>query len=95
VLVSDPASNRIWIFDTGSRRELAQIDLAGQAGVGAPAAGAAPEGITFDPIADYAYVTLNGTNQVVAVDLRTRKVAGFGSVGTRPDGIGFSPLVRP
>lgn len=93
-LVSDPASNRIWIFDTGTRRELAQIDLASQTGVGSPAANAAPEGITFDPIADFAYVTLHGTNQVVAVDLRTRKVAGFGSVGAGPDGIGFSPLVR-
>ena len=53
-----------------------------------------PEGITFDPIADFAYVTLHGTNQVVAVDLRTRKVIGFGAVGAGPDGIGFSPLVR-
>jgi YVTN family beta-propeller protein len=94
VLVSDPASNRIWIYDTGTRRELAQIDLAGQKGVGSPAASAAPEGITFDPIADYAYVTLHGTNQVVAIDLRTRKVNGFGSVGAGPDGIGFSPHVR-
>ena len=94
-LVSDPTSNRIWIYDTGTRRELAQIDLAGQTGVGSPAAKAAPEGITFDPIADYAYVTLHGTNQVVAIDLRTQKVNGFGSVGAGPDGIGFSPLVRP
>lgn len=94
-LVSDPASNRVWIFDTGTRKELAQIDLAAQKGVGSPAANAAPEGITFDPITEYAYVTLHGTNQVMAIDLRTRKVTGFGSVGAGPDGIGFSPLVRP
>jgi YVTN family beta-propeller protein len=94
-LVSDPASNRIWIYDTGTRRELAQLDLAAQTGVGSPAANAGPEGITFDPIADYAYVTLHGTNQVVAIDLRTMKVTGFGSVGAGPDGIGFSPVVRP
>ena len=93
-LVSDPSSNRIWIYDVGTRKELAQIDLAAQTGVGSPAAQAGPEGITFDPIADYAYVTLHGTNQVVAVDLRTRKVMGFGSVGAGPDGIGFSPYVR-
>lgn len=93
-LVSDPPSNRIWIYDVGTRKELAQIDLAGQTGVGSPAAQAGPEGITFDPIADYAYVTLHGTNQVVAIDLRTRKVMGFGSVGAGPDGIGFSPQVR-
>ena len=93
-LVSDPPSNRIWIYDVGTRKELAQIDLAGQTGVGSPAAQAGPEGITFDPIAEYAYVTLHGTNQVVAIDLRTRKVMGFGSVGAGPDGIGFSPQVR-
>jgi YVTN family beta-propeller protein len=93
-LVSDPPSNRIWIYDVGTRKELAQIDLAGQTGVGSPAAQAGPEGITFDPIADYAYVTLHGTNQVVAIDLRSRKVMGFGSVGAGPDGIGFSPYVR-
>ena len=93
-LVSDPPSNRIWIYDVGTRKELAQIDLAGQTGVGSPAAQAGPEGITFDPIAEYAYVTLHGTNQVVAIDLLTRKVMGFGSVGAGPDGIGFSPYVR-
>jgi YVTN family beta-propeller protein len=94
VLVSDPPSNRIWIYDTGTRKELAQIGLASQKGVGSPAAQAGPEGITFDPITDYAYVTLHGTNQVVAIDLRTRKAMGFGSVGAGPDGIGYSPYVR-
>ena len=93
-LVSDPPSNRIWIYDVGTRKELSQIDLAGQTGIGSPAAQAAPEGITFDPITDYAYVTLHGTNQVVAIDLRTRKVMSFGSVGAGPDGIGYSPHVR-
>jgi YVTN family beta-propeller protein len=93
-LVSDPSSNRIWIYDVGTRRELAQIDLAAAKGVGSPAAQSAPQGITFDPIADYAYVTLHGTNQVVAVDLRSRKVMGFGGVGAGPDGIGYSPHVR-
>ena len=39
-------------------------------------------------------MTLHATNQVVAVDLRTRKVVGFGAVGSGPDGIAFSPLVR-
>ena len=93
-LVSDPSTNRIWIYDVGTRRQLAQIDLAAEKGVGTPAAQSAPQGITFDPIADYAYVTLHGTNQVVAVDLRTRKVMGFGGVGAGPDGIGYSPHVR-
>jgi hypothetical protein len=96
IVVSDPISNKIWLFDTGTRKELAQIDLAAQKGVGSATGGtsAGPEGITFDPITDVAYVTLHATSQIVAVDLGTRKVVGFGSVGTGPDGIAFSPLIR-
>ena len=96
VLVSDPDSNRVTIFDTGTRKELARINLATEKGVGTAAGGrgAGPEGITFDPIVDLAYVTLHATNQVVAIDLGTRKVVGFGSVGAGPDGIAFSPLLK-
>jgi YVTN family beta-propeller protein len=96
VLVSDPDSNKVWIFDTGTRKDLAQIRLGAEKGIGAPASGtnAGPEGITFDPITDVAYVTLHATNQVVAIDLTTRKVVGFGAVGAGPDGIAFSPLVK-
>ena len=99
-IVNDPVKNRIWMYEVGSRKQLAEIDLAKVDGVkattgGAPGeAGAGPEGVTFDPIANVAYVTLHGTNQVVAVDLQQRKVIGFGSVGAGPDGVAFSPYVR-
>ena len=99
-LVNDPVKNRIWMYAVGSRKQIAEIDLAKVEGVkattgGAPGeAGAGPEGITFDPISDVAYVTLHGTNQVVAVDLRQRKVIGFGPVGAGPDGIAYSQYVR-
>lgn len=99
-LVNDPLSNRIWVYEVGTRRELARIDLGGAAGVkpsrggrpGQPEAG--PEGIAFDPIADFAYVTLHGSGQVAAVDLATFRVVSAGSVGAGPDGIAYSPLVR-
>ena len=93
-VVSDPDSNRVFLYDVGTRRELARIDLAGEKGIGNPATKSLPEGIAFDPIADFAYVTLHGTNQVVAIDLRTQRVAGFGSVGAGPDGIAYSPHLR-
>jgi len=98
-VISDPVSNRIWLYDVGSRRQRAEIDLAKVDGVRGPAdtpgaAKAGPEGVAFDPIADVAYVTLNGTNQVVAVDLHQRKVIGFGPVGAGPDGVAYSPYVR-
>jgi YVTN family beta-propeller protein len=98
-VVNDPLSNRIWIYEVASRDRLAELDLGQMKGItavagGAPGqTGAGPEGVAFDPIADFAYVTLHGTNQVVAVDLAQQKVAGFGAVGAGPDGIGYSPLI--
>jgi DNA-binding beta-propeller fold protein YncE len=98
-VVNDPASNRIWVYEVSSRDRVAEIDLGRERGLSAGAGGApgqtgaGPEGVTFDPIADFAYVTLNGTNQVVAVDLAQMRIAGFGSVGAGPDGIGYSGLV--
>ena len=96
IVVSDPVGNKIWLFDTGTRKELAQLSLAGAKGIGTPTTGttASPEGITFDPIADLAYVTLHATNQVVAVDIVAKKIIAFGSVGAGPDGIAFSPVVH-
>ena len=99
-IINDPVNNRIWLYEVDSRKQLAEIDLATVEGVKAPAAGApgsagaGPEGVTFDPIANVAYVTLNRTNQVVAVDLRELKVIGFGAVGARPDGVAYSQYVR-
>jgi hypothetical protein len=97
-VVNDPVNNRIWIYEVLTRRQLAEIDLSKVEGIRTPAGGqpgqqgAGPEGVTFDPISDFAYVTLHGTNQVVAVDLTQLKVTGFGPVGAGPDGIAFSPL---
>jgi DNA-binding beta-propeller fold protein YncE len=99
-VVNDPVTNRVWLFDAPSRRRIAELDLKGAPGVapsagGTPGgAGAGPEGVAFDPIADFAYVTLHGTNQVAAVDLTQRRIVAAGNVGAGPDGIAYSPIVR-
>ena len=100
-VITDPPRNTIWVYEIGSNKQLAKIDLSTEKGLAPmpmPAAGAAPtaspEGVAFDPIDDFAYVSLHGNNQVVAIDLGKKKVAGFGSVGSGPDGIAYSPLVR-
>lgn len=96
-VVNDPVSNRIWVYEAPTRKRIAEIDLSRVDGIRPPAggqpgqAGAGPEGITFDPIADFAYVTMHGTNQVVAVDLALLKVVAYGTVGAGPDGIAYSP----
>jgi DNA-binding beta-propeller fold protein YncE len=95
-VVSDPVANQLRLFDLATKKELAVIDLATAPGVGKPAIGTSsgPEGIAFDPISDVAYITLHGTNQVAALDVRQKKIVGVGSVGAGPDGIAFSPLER-
>jgi DNA-binding beta-propeller fold protein YncE len=100
-VVTDPPLNTVWLYEIGSNKQLARIDLGTEKGLSPmplPAAGtaptASPEGVTFDPIADFAYVSLHGTNQVVAIDIGKKKVVGFGNVGSGPDGIAYSPLVR-
>ena len=99
-VVSDPVGNKLWLFEVGTNRELARIDLFKEKSIvlrdGGPPGidGAGPEGVTFDPIADVAYVTLHATNQVAGVDLEQYKVIGVGAVGAGPDGIAYSPLVR-
>jgi DNA-binding beta-propeller fold protein YncE len=104
-VVSDPVRNRIWLYDVASRSRRAELDLSTVAGLppaaaaagagGAPGeSGAGPEGVAFDPIVDFAYVTLHGVNQVIAVDLGARKIVGHGAVGAGPDGIAFSPLLH-
>lgn len=99
-VVNDPGGNSVWLYEIGTNRQLARIELGKEKKVvladgGPPGiAGAGPEGVTFDPIADIAYVTLHETNQVAAIDLVKFTVADVGSVGKGPDGIAFSPLVR-
>lgn len=95
-VISDPAANRVWLYDTGSRKRLAELDLSLVKGLAhsTTAAGAGPEGVAFDPIVQYAYVTLHGTNQVAAIDLGRRKVVSVGAVGAGPDGIAFSQLAH-
>ena len=99
-VVNDPVGNKIWLYEVGTNRELARIDLSKEKSIvlkdGGPPGieGAGPEGVTFDPIADVAYVTLHGTNQVAGVDLERYKVIGVGAVGAGPDGIAYSPLIR-
>lgn len=99
-VVNDPVTNRIWLYEAPSRRRLAELDLKDAPGVSVPTGGApggvgaGPEGVTFDPIADFAYITLHGTNQVVAVDLTQRKIVAAGGVGAGPDGIAYSSIVR-
>lgn len=52
-----------------------------------------PEGVTVSPDSGWAFVTLQGRNRVITVDLADARIVGWAPTGTWSDGIGFSRVV--
>jgi len=94
VVVSDPVKGVIRIFASASRKELARlvIDRDGIVATTEVEGSPAPEGVAVSTDGRWAFVTLQGKNQVAFVDLESRRVTRTAPTGTWPDGIGFSPV---
>jgi DNA-binding beta-propeller fold protein YncE len=95
-VLSDPMLGEIRIIDTQTRNELARITVPA---IGVVAASefpgsASPEGIAISVDGKYAYVSLQGRNQVGILDLTELKLTAYMDAGGWPDGIGYSPLQR-
>lgn len=80
VLVSDPPSNEVLVYDA-AKREL----------VGRVATPAEPSGIVIAPDGKRAFVACAGAGKVVAIDLDTLKVIGEVATGNVPDGMAWAP----
>jgi DNA-binding beta-propeller fold protein YncE len=52
--------------------------------------GGSPRGVSISPDSRWAFITLGPQNEVVMVDLTTRKVMGRYTVQTAPDGVAYS-----
>ena len=52
-----------------------------------------PEGVAISRDGRWAFVTLQGRNRVVTVDLERGAIVGSAPTGTWSDGVGFSPVV--
>ena len=61
---------------------LSVVDLASDRVVRTIEVGSAPRHVVMDPAGRYAYVTLNGANQVVKVDLKSAQVVDRVTTGT-------------
>jgi DNA-binding beta-propeller fold protein YncE len=55
---------------------------------------AAPEGIAISPDGRWAFVTLQGRNELAFIDLRSRRIVARAPTGVWPDGVGFAPAIR-
>lgn len=94
-VVTDPVKAQVRIFDVATRRERASIAIPADSVVptaevpGSPS----PEGVAISRDGRWAFVTLQGRNRVITIDLDSARIVGWAPTGTWSDGIGYSPLV--
>lgn len=95
-IITDPMHATVRIFDANTLRELHAIaiprdSLVATAEVpGSPS----PEGVTTSRDSRWAFVTLQGRNRYITIDLERAAITGYGVTGTWSDGIAFSPRGR-
>ena len=96
VVVSDPVRGEIRIFDAVRRRveHVITVPRDGLVETAEVPGSPSPEGVAVSRDGKFAYVTLQGRNQVAAVDLASGRITGVAPVGTWPDGIAYSPRGR-
>lgn len=95
-IITDPVNATVRIFDARTRKELFTIAVPRDSIVataevpGSPS----PEGVTTSRDSRWAFVTLQGRNRYITVDLARGAIAGYGVTGTWSDGIAYSPRGR-
>lgn len=92
-VITDPVNANVRVFDARSFREQHTIAIPRDSLVptaevpGSPS----PEGVTTSRDSRWAFVTLQGRNRFIAIDLERGTIAGYGVTGTWSDGIAYSP----
>lgn len=95
VVVTDPEKSQIWIVTAATRKREALIDVAADSLVATTevAGSAAPEGVAVSRDGRWAFVTLQGRNRMVTIDLGRAAIVGWAVTGNWSDGIAYSPRV--
>ncbi len=94
-VVTDPVAGNVRIFDAATRKERFNIAVPRDSIVataevpGSPS----PEGVTISRDNRFAFVTLQGRNRVITIDLGRGAILRYAPTGTWSDGIGYSPVV--
>lgn len=94
-VVTDPMMATVRVFDAANRRQRFVIDVPRDSLVAtAEAPGSpSPEGVAISRDSRWAFVTLQGRNRMVTIDLERGAIVGYAPTGTWSDGIAYSPLV--
>ena len=95
-VITDPINANVRVFDAHTFRELHAIAIPRDSLVptaevpGSPS----PEGVTTSRDSRWAFVTLQGRNRFIAINLEHGAILGYGVTGTWSDGIAYSPRGR-
>lgn len=95
-IITDPASGMVRFVNTATRAEIGRVPFPPDSLV--PTAevpgSSCPEGVVLTPDGRTAFVTLQGRNRVVAIDVATRTVLATMPTGVWSDGVAYSRLER-
>jgi len=80
VLVSDPPSNALLVYDAASRQLIKKLDTE-----------AGPEGILIAPDGKRAFIACSAAGKVAVLDLDTLTFTGSVATGKDPDGMAWVP----
>jgi YVTN family beta-propeller protein len=93
-VVSDPVKAEVRIFSVADRKERHRITVPADSLVataevpGSPS----PEGVAISRDSRWAFVTLQGRNRVVTIDLARGAIVASAPTGTWSDGVAYSPV---
>ncbi|MEP7380162.1 MAG: hypothetical protein ABI910_00670 [Gemmatimonadota bacterium] len=95
-VISDPVRGEIRVMDARTRAERARIVVPADSLVSTAEVpgSASPEGVAVSGDSRWAFVTLQGRNRVVWVDLARGEIVRSAPTGTWSDGIAFVPAAK-
>ena len=79
VLISDPPSNQVLVYEAASRQLIKKIDTE-----------AGPEGILIAPDGKRAFIACSNAGKVSVLDLDTLTITGSVATGNQPDGMAWA-----
>ena len=93
-VISDPVSAQVRIVSVPDRKERFTITVPADSLVptaevpGSPS----PEGVAISSDGRWAFVTLQGRNRVITIDVERGAIVAYAPTGTWSDGVGYSPI---
>lgn len=94
-VVTDPVKGEVRAFTTADRKQRWSLTIPADSLVataevpGSPS----PEGVAISRDSRWAFVTLQGRNRVITIDLERGRIVRYAPTGVWSDGVGYSPVV--